>query len=473
MATMRLVPSSYAVSNSTSVQVANIDNMYTNIDSTTYGTFTQTTTGTSTYYAYLGGFNVTDIPSDATVNSFTVKIRASATGHTTSTSSSYRMSLYNNTSAISNTTVSTGLSTTLTTFTFPNGSLTWNTIRNTYGANFRIRIPLRRNSRNTADVISVYGAEILVDYTASQVNVTGVTVSPTTASLEVGETVQLTETVAPSNATDKTVSWSTSNSSVATVNNGLVTAVGQGNATITVTTNDGNKTATCTVTVTPAVTYDYKLATTMVVGKKYLIANGNTGSVRLLTNESGGSRQLVGAAATVSSNKISITSAIKSKAEFECVRYTTGNDNTITVKNNNQYLYSDNSSGLRMNVPTTLDRFWHYKNNKFWQFKSTTTDGYDDTSSEYKYYLELNSSNNFTDNHVTTTSIEDSSLPAIYVYVEDDGSGDEEQIYIKQNNSWVQYSKVYQKINGTWVEQDSSTWSTLFNTGTHYRLKEV
>ncbi|GAA3617722.1 hypothetical protein GCM10022396_40410 [Flavivirga amylovorans] len=82
-------------------------------------------------------------------------------------------------------------------------------------------------------------------------NVTGVSVSPTSASLLVGQTIGLTETVNPNNANDKTVVWSSNNTSVATVNsNGLVTAIGDGSATITVTTNDGGFTATSTITVT-------------------------------------------------------------------------------------------------------------------------------------------------------------------------------------------------------------------------------
>ena len=212
----------------------------------------------------------------------------------------------------------------------------------------------------------------------------------------------------------------------------------------------------------------YKLASSLVPGKNYLIANGNSGSVYLLTNESGGSRQLVGMAATVSNNKISISSSAQAKAEFQCVRYTAGNDITITVASNNQYLYTNSADGLRMNSPATLDRFWHYQDGKFWQFKSTTNNGYTDTSTEYKYYLELNSSNNFTDNHVTSPSIQDTTLPAMYIFVEDDGST--EQIYIKKNGTWVQCSKVYLKVNGSWVEQDSSTWTTILPTTNNYQL---
>ena len=166
MATIRLIPSSCTVSNASYVSLTDTSNMYANTDSTNYGTITHNRATGSTYYAYLMGFNFADIPSDATVNSFTVKIKASAQGHTTSTSSSYYMSLVQGTNhtQIGNTSADGRLSTTTTIFTFANGSLTWSQVVG-YGANFGIRIPLRRASTNTADVVSVYGAEIEVTYT--------------------------------------------------------------------------------------------------------------------------------------------------------------------------------------------------------------------------------------------------------------------------------------------------------------------
>ena len=77
--------------------------------------------------------------------------------------------------------------------------------------------------------------------------VTSVTLNKTTASLKAGETVTLTATVKPDDATDRTVTWSTSDASVATVSDGVVTAKKVGSATITA--KAGDKTATCTVTV--------------------------------------------------------------------------------------------------------------------------------------------------------------------------------------------------------------------------------
>ncbi len=80
--------------------------------------------------------------------------------------------------------------------------------------------------------------------------VTGVSLNKTSLSLTVGNTSKLTATVSPSNATNKGVTWSSSNSSVVTVDgNGNIKAVSPGTATITVKTKDGGYTASCTVTV--------------------------------------------------------------------------------------------------------------------------------------------------------------------------------------------------------------------------------
>ncbi|WP_288735907.1 Ig-like domain-containing protein [uncultured Parabacteroides sp.] len=97
-----------------------------------------------------------------------------------------------------------------------------------------------------ADHFSLFG--ILY---ASTVSATGVSISPDSKTLNKGETVQLTATVLPTDATDKTVIWSSSNNDIASVNdNGEVTAVGPGTATITATANDGSgKAASCRITV--------------------------------------------------------------------------------------------------------------------------------------------------------------------------------------------------------------------------------
>ena len=85
---------------------------------------------------------------------------------------------------------------------------------------------------------------------AATVPVESVSLDKTSLELTEGETAQLTATVEPEDASNKNVTWESSNTNVATVDaNGEVTAVSAGTATITVTTVDGGKTDTCTVTV--------------------------------------------------------------------------------------------------------------------------------------------------------------------------------------------------------------------------------
>ena len=86
--------------------------------------------------------------------------------------------------------------------------------------------------------------------------VTGITLNQTSATITEGETLQLTATVTPNNASNKTLKWSSNNTGVATVSaSGLVTAKSPGTATITATAQDGsNKTATCSITVNKKVT---------------------------------------------------------------------------------------------------------------------------------------------------------------------------------------------------------------------------
>ena len=85
------------------------------------------------------------------------------------------------------------------------------------------------------------------------VAVTSVDLNPETLTLYVGETSapnDLKENVLPNNATDQSVTWSSNDTTIATVANGLVTGAGAGSAIITVTTNDGSFTDSCVVTVT-------------------------------------------------------------------------------------------------------------------------------------------------------------------------------------------------------------------------------
>lgn len=86
----------------------------------------------------------------------------------------------------------------------------------------------------------------------SPIDVTGITLNQTEATLEATQELQLTATVAPEDATNKNITWSSSNDALATVDeNGLVRGVAAGVVVITAETEDGKFKAECTVTVTP------------------------------------------------------------------------------------------------------------------------------------------------------------------------------------------------------------------------------
>lgn len=160
MATIRLIPSTYSVSSTSYLSVSNADNMYNNTDNTTYATVTNSRSSTTSYYLYIKGFNFDDIPSGATINSFTIKIKVKESGITTSTS--YRMYLTNNTSTLSDYAATMpGASESI--ITFDNVSSSWTALSG-YGSNLGIRINCRRASRYTTGYLYVYGAEIEVDY---------------------------------------------------------------------------------------------------------------------------------------------------------------------------------------------------------------------------------------------------------------------------------------------------------------------
>lgn len=177
MATIKLIPSTYYLSSTSYLSVSDADNMYTDTDSTTYATITNSRNQTTSYYAYIRGFNFSAIPSGSIINSFTIRIKCNYSG-----GYSQAMYLYDGTST-SYGTSETSISSTVTTHTFET-THSWEDIVNS-GSDFGIRINCRRSSRNTTAHIYIYGAEIEVDYTlpiyhrvTAVSEVEGVTVSP-------------------------------------------------------------------------------------------------------------------------------------------------------------------------------------------------------------------------------------------------------------------------------------------------------
>lgn len=454
MATARLIPSTSAVSNSSYATIANASNMYANTDSTTYGTFTHNRASTSnTYYGYLRGFNFDDIPSNAVVSGWTVKIKASATGHTTSTSSSYYMSLVNGTTQIGSTSASGRLSTSVTTFTFAEGSLDWETITG-YGANFGIRIPMRRASQNTADVVSVYGAEIEVTYT--------VPVQRT-----ITTTLSGNGTISPSGAT---------------------TAYDGDAFTLTITPTD--KTATVTATnggtdVTSSLVGHYSGSGTAsaVLGTYSLVSGGFNGS--------GASyfQGLVGAGVDhtqTTSNYYSsgsgtnavfqyaISLSIPSGATLTRL-YMMANGHAESTSQSSEYMCVQLKSGS-----TALSEQYNFKDHGTSNGTVTVEADTLPTSSQLAnlvvectlgyyggaingvtVYAEYETPSANYDYYTYTFTVSGDATIAATI-----GSVSQAAIYFKNGSSWTQATAVYKKVNGSWVQQSDLT--NVFNSSTNY-----
>lgn len=123
------------------------------------------------------------------------------------------------------------------------GVCAWKTPKNDgHGTFENIAVATNAFYKNHPDLVYPIGSD--------PVPVTGITLSESSISIQERNTHKLTATLIPSNASDKRMSWSTADASVATVVNGTVTGVAPGNTTVTVTTNDGGFTAQSSVEVT-------------------------------------------------------------------------------------------------------------------------------------------------------------------------------------------------------------------------------
>jgi len=168
--------------------------------------------------------------------------------------------------------------------------------------------------------------------------VTGVTLNKSTLSLEVGGSETLVATVQPDNATNKNVTWSSSDKSVATVDaGGKLSALKTGKATITVTTEDGGKSAACAVTV----------ISNLVIDKSEVeVAKGITAIVNILSgsgNYSVESNNTGIATATLSGTVVTITGIALGNTTVTINDNETNQTKTVAVKVTHPNLAIDRS----------------------------------------------------------------------------------------------------------------------------------
>lgn len=113
------------------------------------------------------------------------------------------------------------------------------------GNTYAYYVQVRDNDNNY--LTSTFDASAVLEILPNKISL-----NRTEMPMSIGDTVQLTGTVSPDNATNKNIVWESSNSNIATVSNGKVTAVAEGTANITAITSNGIKTS-CSITVKPAV----------------------------------------------------------------------------------------------------------------------------------------------------------------------------------------------------------------------------
>lgn len=431
MATMRLVPSTYYRNNSSYVTVTNPSNMYTNTDSTTYASVQNTRSSTSnTYYCYLRGFNFSDIPSDATVSGFTVRIKANESYM--STSSSYRMSLYNGTTSIGSTTLTSSLSTSVQTFTFPIPStLTWETLKG-YGSNFGIRIPLRRSSTSSSSYVYVYGAEIEVTYTV-----------PVYHSVTVSNSTSATVTVSDSNpleGTDVEVRASTVSG-------------------ITIKDNGVDVTSQFVQRTDSGASYDVEN-----VGSYGFTLNGSTGYY--VSNNKGISKSAavarvdfhVPVAATITFTYINYAEQGYDFGVFGNIDVALSNDYyaagssgaTIT---DSSYKRACNTSTYNSSSAQTLTYGMSAGDHSIW-VKYSKDDASDSNNDTLQFKVAITLSEPFTPGTYYGYDINDIAADHVIVVT---ASSSGPVFYVKSGSTWVAVSKVYRKTNGSWTEISPST----------------
>lgn len=183
-----------------------------------------------------------------------------------------------------------------------------------------------------------------MDGTGSTVSVSDISLDQTKATLNAGETLTLVATVTPENASNKAVVWTSSDETVATVSdNGVVTGLKAGTATITATTVSGEKTASCKVTVkgsAVSVTLN-QTAVNLEKGKSFTLVASSAGGSGIITYDWESSNEAVatvsgdGVVTAKASGTATITVTASNGASASC---------KVTVSGSDSSTGSDNSS---------------------------------------------------------------------------------------------------------------------------------
>lgn len=447
MATIRLIPSTYYLSNSSYLSVSNASNMYNNTDNTIYATVTNSQTGTSSYYIYLRGFNFDDVPSNAVVNSITILVKGYESGLSTSTS--YAPRLYNGTSSISTASAaSQTFSTSTRTITVPYTG-DWETLKG-YGSNLGIRCTVRRSSRNTTGYLYLQGAEIEIDYTIPvSATVTSTlsgdgTISPSGAySCYEGDEYVLT--ITPTNTSDTvTATQDGTDITSSLVAHGAETDTSAVLGTYTLVSGGFNGSGASWFSGIVGNGYDTSSATT----SNYYSSSSSTNAVFQYAVPFS-----IPSTATVTNLYMMANGHAEStsnSSEYMCVQLKSGST-TFTEQYNFKSAGTSNTTvtieATTLPTPTQLESL----------VVECTLGYYGGAINGVTVFLEYETGSGVT-HYTYTYTVNGNSTIAVVI-----GSSAQPVLYVKQNGSWVQVSEAYRKVNGVWVLQSDLT--TLFSSG--------
>ncbi len=454
MPTIKLIPSTHAVSSTSYLSVSNEENMYDEANSTDYATITNTYASTSSRYLYLRGFNFDDIPANAIISDFEIRIRGYQSGLATSTSYSPRLA--NGTSVLSNTTASSNFTTSATTITIPTGSLTWDQITD-YGSNFTIMVYVRRNSRNTTGYFYCYGAQIEVTYTIPNPRTVTTTLSGNGTIVPSGETVtydgaEFELTITPTNISETITVVQDGND----VTNQLV-AHGAGQ-TVSFVPNDYT---------TSGIQSGSSYASYCVGNSAEDPSTSGTSSNMYASSSSTGYAAYGFDFSSIPSNAVienievrcyghRESSTISSTYVSQCVLYS---GNTAISE---QVDFPSTSNSIITIIPTDMPTRTELDNVMVRHYVGYYGGLVLGITFEITY-----STGTGIDHYTYTYTVNGDSNIAVKI---GGGSGQTPKLYVKLNGSWVQVAEAYIKVNGTYQLQSDLT--TLFKSGVDYYREE-
>lgn len=463
MPTIRLVPSAYGRSNTNYVTVTNPENMYNNTDHTANYTTLRGRAGrssNSTYYAFINGFDFSDVPSTATVTGFKVLIRAYRGSYQATGNTNYRICLASqasNSYKIGNTTLSEDIATTSggTVYEIPTGSLTWDVLKG-YGSDFSIDIPLRNSSTSSSNYpyVYVYGAEIEVTYT-----------------------VPNPRTITSSLIGDGTIVPSGANTYYDGDEYEIVITPTNKSDTVTATKDSVDITSQLVAHYTGGGTVDADLGSYALVsgsfngsGASYfsgIVGNGVDATQTTSNYYSGGSGTIAvftyDMAFSLPSNAVvervycevnGHAESTSQSSEYMCAMLVSGGTELTEEINFKDVGTSNTTVTLECETLPTVAQLASMK----LQCRLGYYGGAINGATAYVQYSEPGSG---VDHYTYTYTVSGDSTIAVVI-----GTVATDKLYFKNNGSWVAATKAFKKINGSWVEQSDLT--TVFISGTNY-----